>query len=250
MYIDALVTFVDILGFKDIVGKEEPENILEILKQVSCFNSSDCEVSGETEARAVQFSDSIIRVRPVGPEHDYGVLFHEVNDLVCLQGELIHQGVLIRGGVAIGKVYLEGNTIFGPAFNRAYELESRFANYPRIVLDHEIFENDHLHSKHNSYEDEVGYLKSQLRQDGDGLYFIDYLKAFLSEIDNPNDMPVFIKKCKELILENIKMTRQQPSIRLKYLWLAKYYNEVVSQGKGGSKYLISSADCPILYPLG
>lgn len=250
MYIEALVTFVDILGFKDIVEKKEPEDILKILEKVKHFNGSGCEVGDETEARTVQFSDSIIRVRPFGPEHDYGVLYHELSDLVFLQGELIHQGVFIRGGIAMGKVYLEGNTIFGPAFNRAYELESRFANYPRIVLDHEIFGNGDLRSKHNSNEDEDKHLKSQLRQDGDGLYFVDYLKAFLSVIDDLSDMPVFIEKCKELILENIKNTKQQSSVLLKYLWLAKYYNEVVQQGKGGGKYLISSADCSILYPLG
>ena len=32
--------------------------------------------------------------------------------------------VLVRGGVTVGPVYLEGDMAFGPGFNRAYDLES------------------------------------------------------------------------------------------------------------------------------
>ena len=50
------------------------------------------------------------------------------------------QGVWVRGGVTVGNILHDDDVVFGPALNRAYELESKVAKFPRIVLDVEIDE--------------------------------------------------------------------------------------------------------------
>jgi hypothetical protein len=83
-------------------------------------------------------------------------------DLVHLQGELINNSICIRGGVTLGEVHFDQNTLFGPGVVRAYELESNYANFPRIVVDPVLinqFTNDsRLTSSHNSLAEETAYI--------------------------------------------------------------------------------------------
>ena len=49
---------------------------------------------------------------------------------------------LCRGGISAGLLYHDDNNenqiLFGPAFNRAYQLESELASIPRIILDSKV----------------------------------------------------------------------------------------------------------------
>jgi hypothetical protein len=50
-------------------------------------------------------------------------------------------GVALRGGLDIGiATVIDGNEVYGPAFVRAYELESQVAEYPRFALGTELVE--------------------------------------------------------------------------------------------------------------
>jgi hypothetical protein len=44
-------------------------------------------------------------------------------------------GFWIRGAVTVGLIHHDEHIVFGPALNRAYELESKVAIYPRILID-------------------------------------------------------------------------------------------------------------------
>lgn len=238
MYRPVIITFVDILGFKSLVNKCSFEDISAKLKTVLHFSGFNGKEDGEGfEPRIIQFSDSIIRIRPLdsktNSEFPYGLAFFEFLDLVHMQGELINQGICLRGGVAIGDVHFEGNMIFGPGFVRAYELESIYATYPRIVVDPKIIEaisaDKRLVSSHNSWEDEVSSIRRSLRREDDGVYSIDYLRSFLGEIDEPEDCPVFLERHKKLILSNSKAFGELNPVSAKYLWMAHYHNAVVGE---------------------
>lgn len=44
-------------------------------------------------------------------------------------------GLMTRGGVAVGDlIHTESGVLFGPAMNEAYELESKYAIYPRVIF--------------------------------------------------------------------------------------------------------------------
>lgn len=51
---------------------------------------------------------------------------------------LMSKGFLARGGVAFGDVFIDELGFFGPAVERAHEIESKEAFFPRLQFDHDI----------------------------------------------------------------------------------------------------------------
>lgn len=89
----------------------------------------------------------------------------------------------IRGGIDIGlAINLEEGEIYGPALARAYRLESRVAQYPRIVIGDELVRYLQIVAKQHSItkEDEANSLLADrslrlLAVDHDGCTFLDWL---------------------------------------------------------------------------
>jgi hypothetical protein len=101
IYRRALVTFIDILGFRELVASRSPSEVREIIRQVQSFGTQadhdlDEEVSDDEVnwTRTFAFSDSIIRIRPFDSDFRAGALFQETLALVHMQGELADLGVL------------------------------------------------------------------------------------------------------------------------------------------------------------
>ena len=240
MYRQSVITFIDILGFKNLIAKSTYQQIsekLNTIRRLSGFNEKE---DGEGfKPKIIQFSDSIIRIRPLDSQANmklrYGLIFDEMLDLVHMQSELINHGVCIRGGVSIGNVHFDKETLFGPGFVRAYELESTYANYPRIVVDPNIIAKLHkdkrLTSAQNALSNEFSYISKNIRKESDGIYFIDYLRAFQTEVDEPEYVPEFLKNHKNIILENAGGATELTAVSAKYLWMANYHNTVISEFK-------------------
>lgn len=238
MYRQSVITFIDILGFKQLIAKSKFEEINEKLKTIRRLSELDETQDGEGfEPKIIQFSDSIIRIRPLdskaNKESRYGLMFYEMLDLVQMQGELINHGICIRGGVSFGDVHFDDQTLFGPGFVRAYELESTYANYPRIVIDPVLINNlridKRLASSHNTLDDELDYIRNNITKEADGIYFIDYLRSFLGEIDDPSNIPVFLANHKQIIIDNASGAAELTPISAKYLWMASYHNTVIKE---------------------
>jgi hypothetical protein len=243
VYREAVITFVDILGFKNLIRTNTCEQVagkLATVRRLSGLNEAE---DGEGyEPKIIQFSDSIIRIRPLdsaaNKEMRYGLMFYEMLDLVHMQGELINHGVCVRGGVSLGKINFDDQILFGPGFVRAYELESIYANYPRIVVDpfliDQVRKDGRLASAQHTLEQEFSYIRKNIRKDSDGIHFIDYLRSFLTEIDEPDNIPVFLRRHKEIILQNAGGATELSSVAAKYLWMASYHNELIAEFKDES----------------
>ncbi|WP_434730714.1 hypothetical protein [Rhizobium binae] len=67
-----------------------------------------------------------------------------------------------------------------------------------------------------------------LRTGEDGTRFIDYLGASENEFEAFEDYLSFIGRHAALIRQNL-VASHRPAIRRKYLWLARYHNDIVSQ---------------------
>ena len=48
---------------------------------------------------------------------------------------IVNSGFLIRGGATFGQVYFDELGFFGPAIEEAYEMESKKALYPRVIVN-------------------------------------------------------------------------------------------------------------------
>jgi hypothetical protein len=122
-------------------------------------------------------------------------------DLVHAQTELAGRGILVRGGMTVGNIYAAADLAYGPAFVRAYDLESKLANYPRIVLDPSLIkalrDDKRIRSAQHSPDEEIAYIRSLIRQGDDGLWFVDYLGASSTEFED-NDIRQVLGCCATL----------------------------------------------------
>lgn len=181
-YEDRIICYLDILGFSDHIrhtvngdGSDNETNIaavaetFEIVRQI--INVDKPEDNGRAEI--TQFSDCIVISFPV--EETSG-LWYYLHDLMMIQVALVRNEMLCRGAVVRGKLFHTSKILFGPAMNDVYILESRVANYPRVILEESIINTGALaHAKHHGEEFERESILKLLSRDGDGLYYIDYL---------------------------------------------------------------------------
>lgn len=98
---------------------------------------------------------------------------------------------------------------------------------PRLILEIEL--NELLRAKHHSVLDELGYARSVLREDTDGLWFIDYLKAFQTEVDEPPMYLEFLEQHRQLIERKLKASTTLDRTSRSYTWLRSYHNRVIDE---------------------
>lgn len=239
-YEPCIVSFIDVLGFRNLLETRHAHDIRDALLQLREFTAPLQERPSRrvkdarllSRAFADSVSDAVVRVRVFDTQYNDGAFFHELLDLLHAQVECVGHGVVVRAGVAIGDAHvgLDGKgPVFGPAMVRAYEIETNEAIYPRIVVDataHQKFLQDaRLRKGDHDLEQELGYVDRLLRVDTDGKRFIDYLGASESEFDEPASYFLFLERHAELVRGNLSTTSGR--VREKFEWLAAYHNSTV-----------------------
>lgn len=141
-YQERFVAFLDILGFSDIIHRtvlSPPEiSINEIISalvvpepaqkgKLIIGNVGDI---SKSDHKITQFSDSIV----ISTESTKAGLLHLIDHIERIAFSLLKMGFLCRGGVSKGLLFHDENIVFGPAMIDAYDLESKEAICPRIVL--------------------------------------------------------------------------------------------------------------------
>jgi hypothetical protein len=226
---------LDILGFRKIVEKSRADEVGDLLQRLRQAAQPDMKVAEEYEMSFLTFSDCTVRAVPIESEsnkkHPTGILYFELLNLVYCQYRLLHDGYFLRGAVTIGDICFDEDMVFGPALVNAYALESQFANCPRIVVDPVVFaafdEEPLLRNKIHDVPTEREYLAAIVKRDSDGIYFVDYLRAILSEFDEEGQEFEFLALHKHRVLERAEGFRALHKVAAKYLWLATYHNDLI-----------------------
>ena len=243
-YAISLVTYIDILGFKDLIATRSAGDISRIIR---IFKETLRPARHKTSLKAlpddqfVNFSDLIVIATPlekaqIAPSLQ---LFSQLMRLMFAQSSLLaDEGIVVRGAITIGKVVKSWRQLYGPAVVRAYELERDRATYPRIVIDDLIFKALHgiPGAWHNGEQTDKRYLREITRRDDkDGMLFVDYLKGLRGEFDDPALYPEFLSKHRAFIDEKLETFAEQASIRRKYRWLDRYHRTTLSSLAKGPK---------------
>jgi len=162
-----VVVFYDVLGWRDQIAKAGTDRkkigdlrrlILQLVRTLQL--RTNWNISAST------FSDNIVISQPVC-KHTPALIGH----LAIAQIASAINGFLLRGGITIGEIVHDDEAVFGPALNRAYELESKIAHFPRIVLDKNVLA-------------EIGDL-GELPVEEDGVVFLDPFRLeFIQFIKN------------------------------------------------------------------
>jgi hypothetical protein len=164
-----------------------------------------------------RFSDSILII---APEREDDRMYSSIKKIQIL---LIENRLLLRGGMAIGNVYVEAPDnryfdAFGPAINRAHELEQQ-AIYPRVLLDKSITDRiSRYKMSHGEFFEGLELIK-----DFDEFYFLDYFSRIRSIGDKNKRKEV------EEILDNMiteSIFNQDINISKKYGWLKTHWMNV------------------------
>lgn len=234
MYEYRICCFIDILGFKNHIdltidpsGKDIPDKILDIEKIINLSRKILKEPRSIVKSKMVtQFSDSIVISFKI--QEKSGV-FYALIDLLHIALEFAYRGYLTRGGISVGKLVHTRKHVFGPALNQAYKLESDFAQFPRIILNTDVFEiAKSFPLKINSSDDEMESVMNCLAQDEDGYYYIDYIEQAVHEMNDHNySLIPYLYSLKKTIVDGLK--NEDSKVVLKFEWLKSKYNNYVKK---------------------
>lgn len=126
-----VVVFCDILGWRNHISAAGADaekigalrrTILQLSRTIKLRTGLDIKVS--------TFSDNIAVTQEVC---DKTPLL--VQQMANFQLAAAMRGFFLRGGITVGDVHHDDETVFGPGLNRAYELENEVARFARLVLD-------------------------------------------------------------------------------------------------------------------
>jgi hypothetical protein len=238
-YRPSLVSYFDVLGMKELLtaagtDANKVANVLDIARR---FSTPDRGASENFGWKFINFSDLVLRIVPILSDANQqvrlGLVFHELIDLAYIQVNLAGRGVLIRGALTIGRIAAEHGLVFGPALANAYILESKKAVFPRIIVDDKALtalREIPLLRAHN-YKEEMGYIGGLIRQDSDGVWFVDYLGYLLENADDNYEYAEFLQVHKSLVNKQLSearkldgRTHEGKSRRQKAEWLKSYHN--------------------------
>jgi hypothetical protein len=210
-YEQRILCFLDVLGFAEQVrrtvrddGSDDESRIDQIAGVFATIRGIlDIDRPADRNRKEVtQFSDSIVISFPVDEESG---VFYALLEILWVQISLVHRQMLCRGAVVVGRVIHTPHLLFGPAIVDAYTLESRAANYPRVILDESIIElGAAAHARHHLAEHERESILQLVTKDGDGMYYIDYITAAQSELNDPDlDYPEYLMHLGRIIAAGI-----------------------------------------------
>ncbi len=172
-YEHRLVVFYDVLGWRNHIATAAAniEKIGELRRTILRSNRS-LPLRPQFNMRISTFSDNIVITQQIDKTTPLLLTLLAFQQIAAAMN-----GFLFRGGITAGNVVHDDECVFGPGLNRAYELESKVAQYPRFVLDPNV-----VHELGNIgdlavLEDSVLFL------DPFRVGFMDYMKAQHSEVE-------------------------------------------------------------------
>ena len=239
------VAFVDVLGFRNLVERMSHEDrifatvrdALKVLdrqalgfqqyrrerrsKRQELRRKGGVSVVGETNLQMTAFSDCFV-LSEVSPA------WHVLAAVQSLGARFLAEGILTRGAVVLGKAYHNGRVLFGPGIIEAYELESRVAKYPRILV------TDAVREAVWGYHE--GLWKSRLlTRDADGCWYVNLLVpsfsswAPLSGPDSPTDTRAHLKQVHRSLTAAWQSAQGNTENMSKVWWLIHQFNKVAEK---------------------
>lgn len=169
-YQNRLCLFLDILGFSALVKSKDCNIVHTVIRKIKEDLKSNKEYMEKigSDPIATTFSDCIVlSVEAKSKDVEQASNILVTATVKMLQDTYLNQRVAMRGGMAYGKLYHhQTDGVFGPAMIKAYELESQFADWPRVIFDRTVIE----HFQDKSGLSSIGYTNY-----GDGFWGVDCL---------------------------------------------------------------------------
>lgn len=225
-YKTCLVTYLDILGFRRLLQEKTAAEISRVLRIVKQAARHDRETETEFERLYENFSDLSLRTVTVSsPEFVLlhpSLLSYELEGIAKIQIELIRKhGILMRGGIAIGKLVKSWGLVYGQGMVNAYELETK-AKYPRVAIHRDLIQIIETLREQKRFE----FTFSQRTVIDEHGAYVDYLRYSQLHFDHDKFLD-FIATHKDVIELGLAQYASEPRIKSKFNWLRHYHNRTL-----------------------
>lgn len=241
-YTKCYIAFLDILGFKNMIGKCTCEELLDVFKdmnnplksiQVGDDAGNMYDIPAVNQIKIKVMSDSICFFIDSSLQD---ALFCLLSCCAIFQAKLLRRTVpiMVRGAIVLGEIYSDGDIIFGSGMTEAYLLEEGNAKYPRIIITKSTLmkglENISRHSIKN-------HLEQYVYCDTDKYYAANWLN-FIFDIGVNKEKETF-ETCYHKLsdyIDSVLSLETSLSIREKYLYLDNKLNEYYRKAGGNNEH--------------
>lgn len=224
------VCFIDVLGFSNEIlenwNNKEADPLKKILsiknKMPLIYPDISLEINDKSvrsyACRVNTVSDSVTICFGYNTEPTFMVgdlvlgLESVIANIAYVWATFIREGFTIRGAIDIGDIYWDENELIGPAFIRAYQLESQVAKTSRVVISPGM--NKELRNLAANYASSLTEsLFRKLRKDVDGYIIVNPAILYRTD-DEKDDLVDRLEKMKKSVSSGIIKEKYSPLIHM------------------------------------
>ncbi|MCY7297526.1 hypothetical protein [Alteromonas sp. a30] len=220
--------FLDLLGFsartKESYKNQTGNQLLQEFHEI--FSNQIAKMKEETEESLLyfkSFSDNVLLAHPRfsdDMESEFGFILWAIQEY---QFAMALKGFFIRGGLSVGQLFVDDDNVYGEALIDAYQLESKAAINPMVVLcDNTMKLVDH-HLTY--YQGEWAPQLNDVLVNSDGRYFINYLSECVVDTGEGYELDIeSLAIHRDRIIEALSEYSDKPPVFSKFIWLSNYHN--------------------------
>lgn len=235
---DSFCAFLDVLGFASHIDSSfkngDGEIALEsfygvFTQQLQTILNPQSDPYTQWEIKV--FTDNIVLGYPRPTWHsepEFGDILTKIGQY---QLQMTLRNFFIRGGLAVGPLFMDESTAFGPALLESHALESSRAREPRVILSAGAIA---VLKQHLGFYGKAQWAPQHrlVFQDADGEIFINYLDHVI--VPGPPDGRDTVDldtlaNHRDIVVRNLNEHSGNPVVWAKYRWVAIYHNAFVDE---------------------
>lgn len=237
IYRNRAVAFLDVLGFREKLKTFESE----AKKYISDNIAIDEEKTKGVSERANEFITTFKNA--VGRLDKDKYRYYLFSDNICITStndttpldlldllfviselyyEFAQQGYFLRGGIDYGLFIDEEEIAVGLPLVVAYELESKYAVYPRIVISDNFADQFQIYNTEGEKVFDYLYADMLIKNSCEIKYLNIFLNVFKSDFADRKEL--FFQAFKIALEKNLEENKFKELIYVKYKWLADEFN--------------------------
>lgn len=217
--------YVDILAFRSLIhdldaGKITEDDMEELFYRLQTAHMIGASAADDVDLKVQSISDAVLLSSAATGEG----LKQLVSSLVNLTLFLLIRGYFVRGGLVKGKLVHGSKAIYGSGLVSAFDLESKVARYPRIIVTREVYRDALLQHTID------GQATTFLTWGNDGPFFVHALKKMelvfsqAHSEDQQRLMSAEWNVMAQRIQERYDESVDNPAHFEKVRWFAEYWN--------------------------
>ena len=223
-----IIAYIDFLGMTNRMKQKNSFDSLQILKFILAGAKKNAAfitgINTINDFDIKVFSDNIVIAQRIQKRKLSDQIISVINLVSLIQFEAFFQfDYPLRGGITIGDLFIDDSIVWGTGLIEAYHIENTIANYPRVVVSSKIIK------EYENCEEKRINLFALIKEDIDGLWFVDYLMAA------PN-ITLIPEISASLADKAAQHSHEDERIKQKINWIISYFNSLCRQMKDRGEY--------------